>query len=72
MKEEVKLPENIIKLLLDLPESGMGYQLADIFLRDGRIIKEVTILNASIALLESTDKNIIHEITDIKLSKSNG
>ena len=69
MNEEIKLPEHLIKLLQNLPESGMGYQIVDLILKNGTKLKKITILNSSIALLETTDKNIINEIVDIKLSQ---
>ena len=42
----VKLEQRWIKRLLQLPESGMGYQRVDLSLDDGREITDVTAFNA--------------------------
>lgn len=61
MKLKVKLSGNLIELLRNLPESGMGYQIVNIYLDTGNIIKSVKVLNSSIALL---DENV--DLTSIK------
>lgn len=64
---EIKLPKHLVKKLLELPESGMGYQVVDFLLQDGTILKNVTVLNSSIAIL---DKDIdTSKIVKVKLSK---
>jgi hypothetical protein len=42
----VKLEKRWIKRLLQLPESGMGYQRVDLRLADGRELKNVIAFNA--------------------------
>jgi hypothetical protein len=42
----VKLEQRWIKRLLQLPESGMGYQRVDLRLADGRELKNVLAFNA--------------------------
>lgn len=64
---QVKLPEHLVKQLLELPETGMAYQIVDFWFKNGIILKKVTILNSSIAVL---DKKIdVSEIVKIELSK---
>lgn len=64
---EIKLPEDLVKQLLELPETGMAYQIVDLWLTDGAVLKNVTILNSSIAIL---DKEIdTSKIIKITLSK---
>ncbi len=66
-KIEIKLPEHLVKQLLELPETGMAYQIVDFWLQDGTILKNVTVLNSSIAIL---DKEIdTSKIVKVKLSK---
>lgn len=48
-KFEIKLSDKVIEELVHLPESGMGYQLVDIYLKDGTVVRSVTVLNSSIA-----------------------
>jgi hypothetical protein len=52
MKNQVVLPDFIVKELIDLPETGMGYQLVKIGLKDGRVLDNVMILNCSVAIVD--------------------
>jgi hypothetical protein len=45
MKYKVKLNPKQIQYLLSKPEKGMGYQVADLKLVDGSVIKDAVILN---------------------------
>lgn len=67
-KLEIKLPENLIRKLQELPETGMGYQVVNFKFKDGKIVKNITVLNSSIALLDETID--VSQIEDIKLAKS--
>ena len=42
----IRLEPRWTKRLLELPESGMGYQRVDIRLADGRELKDVVVFNA--------------------------
>jgi hypothetical protein len=42
------LPAQWSQYLIKQPETGMGYQIVDIELKDGRIIKNVAIIQSSI------------------------
>ena len=42
----IKLEQRWIKRLLQLPESGMGYQRVDLRLADGRELKDLPVFNA--------------------------
>ena len=42
----VRLPELWSERLVQLPESGMGYQKVNITLKGGKVLKDVTVLNA--------------------------
>ncbi len=46
--EPVAVPERWIDYLQRTPETGMGYQVADVWLTDGRQIKQVVITNGYI------------------------
>jgi hypothetical protein len=41
-----RLPEHWSKFLLKQPETGMTYQIVDVTLRDGRIIRDVAIVQS--------------------------
>jgi hypothetical protein len=42
----VRLEDRFVKKLLNLPESGMGYQRVDVRLRDGRELSDLVVYNA--------------------------
>ena len=65
-KIEINLPEKWIKKLQKMPETGMGYQLVDLTLTTGKVLKNITVFNCSIALLE--EKIDISQIENIELS----
>ncbi len=66
LKNEVTLPENIQDILKKRPESGMGYHIVDVKLKSGEILKDRTVLNSSILVLnndESLDVNQIESVS---------
>jgi hypothetical protein len=42
----IRLNDFWIQRLVELPESGMGYQRVDFIMKDGRTVGNVTVLNA--------------------------
>ena len=62
---EYNLPEKFIKKLQWFPESGMGYHLVDVELKDGRILSKLTVLNSSILVFDGFLE--IGEIKGIKV-----
>ena len=42
----IRLPAVWIDRLVHMPESGMGYQRVNIRLRQGKVLKDVTVFNA--------------------------
>ncbi|MEK7627063.1 MAG: hypothetical protein AAB397_00575 [Patescibacteria group bacterium] len=68
---ELKLKHNgkQQKRLIGLPESGMGYQIIDITLKDGRIIKGVLVCGAENIYLPTGYENICEkDIVKIEMS----
>ncbi len=57
-----------INKLVSLPESGMGYQIVDIVLKDQRVISKVVILNAEIVMLPGYENITENDIAEIELS----
>jgi len=65
IKKRIKLKEEYIKYLLELPESGMGYQIVDITLKNGQQLKKRIVLNSQFLLLENSediDSNFIEKV----------
>lgn len=66
---KIILPEKFVNYLIDLPESGMGYQLVKIFLKDGKILRKHKVLNSSVLLLEDKEKINLSQIAKLELEK---
>jgi hypothetical protein len=60
----IKLEQRWTKRLLQLPESGMGYQRVDLQLADGRELKDVLVFNAE--ELEVSEELGSAQIRDIR------
>jgi hypothetical protein len=52
---KIQLTQEQSRYLLSQPEKGMGYQVADIFLKNGEILESIIILNCEFA---ETEKKI--------------
>ena len=61
----IRLEPRWTKRLLELPESGMGYQRVDIRLADGRELKDVVVFNAE--EIEVPDEFARAQIKDVRL-----
>ncbi len=61
----IRLEPRWTKRLLELPESGMGYQRVDIRLIDGRELKDVVVFNAE--EIEVPDEFARAQIKDVRL-----
>ena len=61
----IRLEERWTKRLLELPESGMGYQRVDVRLADGRELKDVVVFNAE--EIEVPDEFAHARIKDVRL-----
>jgi hypothetical protein len=65
----LELSQKIIDRLLEMPESGMGYQLVDLVLRDGGIIPNVMVFNSEIANLPDATRGVTaSDIADVRMS----
>jgi len=69
MNSKFKIPEKFVHQLVKLPESGMGYQLVNIFLSDGKILRNRKVLNSSILVLEPDENITSSEIENIELER---
>ena len=54
-RRKIELKEADVKYLSELPESGMGYQIVDITLKDGQRLKNRIVVNSQFLLLEDDD-----------------
>jgi hypothetical protein len=63
----LKLPDSFINILVNLPESGMGYQIVKVVLKSGRVLRQHKVLNSEILLLEENENISIKDIEKIEL-----
>lgn len=66
---KIKLSQNWVNYLINMPESGMGYQLVSVFLKGGKVLKTHKVLNSSILVLEEDEKIELNDIEKIELEK---
>jgi len=67
-KSEILLSEKFKDQLLSTKETGMGYHKVSVRLKNGRIIKDLLVLNCSVLKLDNTEKISIEDIMEIKVS----
>ena len=62
---EIELPEDVKSQLEDLPESGMGYHVVDVLLKNDRLLKGRTIVNSSKLILNPDEDIKPEDIVEI-------
>jgi len=65
--QNLKLSKKYCEYLESKPEYGMGYQLADIELKDGTVLKKRTILNSCFLKLNPDEEIKSRDIKTITL-----
>jgi hypothetical protein len=63
----LKLPDNFINILANLPESGMGYQIVKVIMRSGKILRSHKVLNSEFLMLEENETIHVKDIEKIEL-----
>ena len=63
----IKLPESFVNKLTSLPESGMGYQIVKVILRNGKVLKKHKVLNSELLMLENDELIQAIDIANIEL-----
>jgi hypothetical protein len=69
METKVQLTDDQINYLSELPEQGMGYQIVDIILKNGTVLKKRTVLNSTFLVLNETEKLNPQDIDKLNLSQ---
>ena len=68
---QLELTPEIVHRLLKIAETGMGYQVVDLILTDGRILPNVTVFNAEIANLPEEFRGVqSSDVMDVRPSHS--
>ena len=60
--------EKWLNRMAALPETGMGYHIVDVALKDGTIIKNARVLNGEFLRVEATYSFLEKDIASIRLS----
>jgi uncharacterized protein YfbU (UPF0304 family) len=63
----LKLSDNFVNILVNLPENGMGYQIVKVILKSGIVLHQHKVLNSELLMLEENDKITIKDIDKIEL-----
>ena len=67
VSKELKLPDSFINILVNLPESGMGYQIVKVILKSGQVLYQHKVFNSEILVLEENENISINDIEKIEL-----
>ncbi len=65
----LKLTDSFINVLINLPESGMGYQLVKVILKNGEVLHQHKVLNSELLMLDESDNITVKDIEKIELEK---
>lgn len=65
--QRIQLPDRFSNHLIKMPESGMGYQLVKVFLKGGKILHNLKVLNSSILLVEKGESVHKEDIENIEI-----
>ena len=63
----LKLTDSFISVLVNLPESGMGYQLVKVILKSGKVLHQHKVLNSELLMLEENENITVKDIEKIEL-----
>lgn len=59
----LKLSDAFVNMLINFPETGMGYQIVKVILKNGNILHKQKVINSSVLMLEEnidiTEKDIV-------------
>ena len=63
----LKLPDSFINILVNLPETGMGYQIVKVILKSGKVLHQHKVINSSLLMLEKNENITEKDIEKIEL-----
>lgn len=67
MEFKITLNKDQIEFLSNLPEQGMGYQLVDLTLKNGRVLRGIIVLNSTYLKLNEAELIKADDIDKIEL-----
>lgn len=66
----IQLPQKFVDLLITLPENGMGYQIVDIKLQSGEVLRNRIILNSEFLKVLNNEYIKPEDIITVELSST--
>jgi hypothetical protein len=63
----IKLNDRFINILVNLPETGMGYQIVKVILKSGEILRKHKVINSELLMLEDNENITVNDIERIEL-----
>ncbi len=66
---KIKLKEEHINYLVELPESGMGYQIVNVILKNGQYLMNRMVLNSELLIIEENENIDPDMIESVELAK---
>jgi hypothetical protein len=67
MEFKITLNKDQIEFLSKLPEQGMGYQLVDLTLKNGRVLRGIIVLNSTYLKLNESEHIKADDIDKIEV-----
>ena len=65
--KKIKLPDSFVNKLVNLPESGMGYQIVKVMLKGGKVLRRQKVLNSELLMLENNETLLAQDIVNVEL-----
>lgn len=66
---KIALNQEQIEYLSHLPEQGMGYQIVDLILKNGDVLRNKIVLNCSFLQLDDQEQLNVEDIDKIELHR---
>ena len=67
MRDKIKLTPSQIDFLSGIPESGMGYQIVNLILKNKKVLKKRIVLNSSFLKKNENEEINVEDIIKIEL-----
>ncbi|MBI2057972.1 MAG: hypothetical protein HYT63_03255 [Candidatus Yanofskybacteria bacterium] len=67
----LSLSQKWVDKLVNLPETGMGYQIVDVYLESGAIVRKILVINCEELVIHPPWTFFENDIQDICLSPQN-
>ncbi len=65
--QKIILSDKFINILVNLPETGMGYQIVKVILKSGKVLHQHKVINSSLLMLENNENITEKDIAKIEL-----